>query len=75
MEVWMHEKSSADQRSETSQGQRETRECRSSYDMDYVLEDVADCAESGELAEENAPYGNCKGAAGEASYLVYWRVG
>jgi hypothetical protein len=74
MEVWMHEQSSADQRSETSQGQRETRECRSRYDTGYVLEDVAYCPESGELAEKNAPYGNCKGT-GEASHLVYWREG
>jgi hypothetical protein len=70
----MHEPSSADQRSETSQGQRETRECCSCYHTGYVLEDVAYCPESGKLAEENAPYGNCKGA-GEASHFVYWRVG
>jgi hypothetical protein len=74
MEVWMHEKSSADQRSETNQGHRETRECRSRYDTGYVLEDVAYCPESGELAGESASSRRCKGA-GEGSHFVYWSVG
>jgi hypothetical protein len=70
----MHEKSSVDQRSETSQGQRETRECRSCYGSGYALEDVAYCPASGEPTGEIAPYGSCKGA-GEASCFVYWGVG
>jgi hypothetical protein len=67
MEVWMHEQSSADQSSETTQKQRETREYRSFYDTDHVLEDVAYCPESGEFAEVNAPYGNCTAPARRAA--------
>jgi len=69
----MHKQSSADQRSETNQGQRETRECRGRYDTGYVLEGVAYCPESIELTGEGAAYGRCKGA-GEPSHFVYGRI-
>ena len=55
------------------QGQRETRECGSSYGTGYALEDVAYCPASGELTRESAAYGMCKGA-GEPSHFLYGRL-
>jgi DnaJ-class molecular chaperone len=69
-EVWMHEKSSADQRSESSEGQREYSECRNCDGTGTVVQDAEYDSARGGLVQAVVMCPVCNGE-GTISVFMY----